>query len=213
MKKKIKAVLFDRDGTLLPSEDVYMKSITEAFRDQDIELTDEDRAFFVAKAPRQCFPELFKKYTFDPDRIEEVEKFHYDKMMEGVGFSEEVIDLILEVKKTYRIGLVTTSEPDTTFSVIKNSNFDGQFEVVITGNMFENKKPHPQPYLEAAKVLGLDPSECIVFEDSQTGVESAKSAGMICYAIPNEHTRNHDFSKADGILSHLDDIKTLLKRF
>jgi beta-phosphoglucomutase len=59
------------------------------------------------------------------------------------------------------------------------------FEVVVTAGDVSIGKPDPEPYLLTAKKLGAKPHECLVIEDSENGVRSAKAAGMICIAISN----------------------------
>ncbi|MFP5252366.1 MAG: HAD family hydrolase [Actinomycetes bacterium] len=62
---------------------------------------------------------------------------------------------------------------------------DGTFEVVVTGDAVTQGKPHPEPYRKAAAVLGIDPTEAVAIEDSNTGVRSAEAAGCRVLAVPN----------------------------
>jgi HAD superfamily hydrolase (TIGR01509 family) len=62
---------------------------------------------------------------------------------------------------------------------------DGSFAVVVTGDEVERGKPHPEPYLRAADLLGVSPSDCVALEDSPTGVASAVAAGVPTVAIPH----------------------------
>jgi HAD superfamily hydrolase (TIGR01509 family) len=62
---------------------------------------------------------------------------------------------------------------------------DGVFDVVITGDRVERGKPHPDPYLHAARLLGVDPRYCVAVEDSPTGVTSAEAAGVPTLAVPH----------------------------
>jgi len=59
------------------------------------------------------------------------------------------------------------------------------FGVVVTGDMVDNGKPHPEPYLEAAARLGVDPAACLAIEDSDTGATSAAAAGCTVLCVPN----------------------------
>lgn len=61
----------------------------------------------------------------------------------------------------------------------------GTFAVVVTGDEVTDGKPHPEPYLTAARLLGVRPKECVAVEDSPTGVRSAVAAGCRTYAVPN----------------------------
>ena len=61
----------------------------------------------------------------------------------------------------------------------------GTFKVVITGDAVQQGKPHPEPYLKAAALLGVDPADALAIEDSNTGVRSAESAGCTVLVVPN----------------------------
>ena len=79
----------------------------------------------------------------------------------------------------FRRGIKTASKKLSSAGII---DF---FEFVMSGDRAENSKPHPQIYLQAAEQLGLDPWECIVFEDSDNGVKAAHGAGMEVIQIPD----------------------------
>ncbi|HEX6148365.1 HAD family hydrolase [Nocardioides sp.] len=62
---------------------------------------------------------------------------------------------------------------------------DGTFDVVVTGDIVSHGKPHPEPYLKAARELRLDPADCLAIEDSNTGARSAEAAGCLVLVVPN----------------------------
>jgi beta-phosphoglucomutase-like phosphatase (HAD superfamily) len=78
--------------------------------------------------------------------------------------------------------------------------------VIVTGLDVPNVKPAPDIFLAAAQQLGATPSQCVVLEDAEKGVIAANLAGMRCIAIPNNHTRHHDFSKATRVCSSLKNV-------
>jgi HAD superfamily hydrolase (TIGR01509 family) len=61
----------------------------------------------------------------------------------------------------------------------------GSFQVVVTGDQVANGKPHPEPYLSAARLLGVDAADCLAIEDSDTGCRSAEAAGCTVLAVPH----------------------------
>ncbi|WP_246142551.1 HAD family hydrolase [Nocardioides rubriscoriae] len=61
----------------------------------------------------------------------------------------------------------------------------GSFQVVVTGDQVERGKPHPEPYLHAARLLGVDATDCLAIEDSDTGCRSAEAAGCTVLAVPH----------------------------
>ena len=67
-------------------------------------------------------------------------------------------------------------------------------------------KPAPDIFLLAARLLRVDPAECLVFEDAEKGVIAAHRAGMRCIAVPNDFTRHHDFSMATRVCASLREV-------
>ena len=70
-------------------------------------------------------------------------------------------------------------------------------------------KPHPEIYLKAADRLKIAPSEMMVLEDSQNGINAAAGAGAVAVAVPHEHTQHHDFSRATLVANRLNDPRVL----
>jgi sugar-phosphatase len=73
---------------------------------------------------------------------------------------------------------------------------------MITADDVENGKPHPEPYLKGAKLLGVSPAECVVIEDAPSGVRSAQAAGMKTIAVPTTYAVQ-DLQGADAIAADL----------
>jgi beta-phosphoglucomutase-like phosphatase (HAD superfamily) len=68
---------------------------------------------------------------------------------------------------------------------------------VVTLEDVQFPKPHPEPYLQAARRSGVGPGSCLAIEESERGLRSAKAAGIECWVIPNDLTRGADLSAAD----------------
>ncbi len=107
---------------------------------------------------------------------------------------------------TFRLAIASSSHKEEIIFLLKNQGLDGYFDLIIGGDMVRRKKPDPEIYLKAQQTLGFAPQECIAFEDSEHGLNSAKNAGIYGVAIPNEFTLNHNFSRADLILSSLTEM-------
>ena len=80
------------------------------------------------------------------------------------------------------------------------------FEVVVCRDDVSKAKPAPDAFLQAATMLGVEPSGCVVLEDAQKGVEAAYNAGMKCIAVPNQYTVRDDFSRATTIVPSLAEV-------
>jgi HAD superfamily hydrolase (TIGR01509 family) len=81
-----------------------------------------------------------------------------------------------------------------------------RFEHVVCAEDTERHKPHPDPFLKAAELLGVEPASCLVLEDSPNGITAAKAAGMRCIAVPSQITRPLDLSHADQRVESLEEL-------
>jgi len=84
------------------------------------------------------------------------------------------------------------------------------FSFFITEQDVKNLKPHPEPYLKAVDLSGCSKEQCLVLEDSYRGVQSAKAAGLTCYAIPDVLTKVQDFSVADKVLGGISEVPEIV---
>ena len=92
-------------------------------------------------------------------------------------------------------------------SVLQRFDLLSAFSVIVDGSEVERGKPDPQAYIVTAGRLGVDPAQCVVFEDAAVGVRAAKGAGMYCVAVRNPNAQTfQDLTPADVIASSFDEI-------
>ena len=84
----------------------------------------------------------------------------------------------LERHRGLRTGLATNAEPANVEFLLELAQLRPYFQAVVDGHQVRNPKPHPEIYLRAANLLGSEPGDCVVFEDSVAGIQSARAAGM-----------------------------------
>lgn len=94
-----------------------------------------------------------------------------------------------------KVGLASSSKNAKT--VIQLLHIQNEFDVIVDGTMITHSKPHPEIFLLAAEKLGLQPKDCLVFEDAEAGVEAALAAGMKCVGIGSVD----QLGKADRVIS------------
>ena len=102
--------------------------------------------------------------------------------------------------KGIKVGLASSSKNAQT--VIRLLQIQDEFDAVVDGSMINHTKPHPEIFLKTAAKLGVAPSECLVFEDAEAGVEAAMAAGMKCVGIGSPVL----LSKADKVFSKTSDF-------
>lgn len=113
-----------------------------------------------------------------------------------------VKDLLENIRRRgHKVALASSSKNAP--AVLKLLKIDNLFDAVVDGTMVKQAKPDPEIFLLAAHMLDKSPSECVVFEDAEAGVEAAKLANMKCIGIGNPQS----LSKADYVVSQLADFK------
>jgi beta-phosphoglucomutase len=112
-----------------------------------------------------------------------------------------VKELIANLKKAgLRVGLASSSKNART--VLNRLDISSEFDAVVDGSMITRTKPDPEIFLTAAAKLGVDPSECLVVEDAEAGVEAARAAGMMVIGIGSPIT----LQKAQRVFPKTSDI-------
>lgn len=182
------AVLWDMDGTLIDSEPYWMaeeRALVESFGGV---WTDEHAHALVGNAL-----EVSAQYILDHSPVELTVRQVVDRLMLGVMARIEgqmpwrpgAFELLEALRVSeVRLALVTMSwRPFTDLFV--GLLPEGAFDIVVPGDAVGHGKPHPEPYLTAAGLLGVRVEDCVAIEDSPTGVRSAVAAGVPTIAVPH----------------------------
>jgi HAD superfamily hydrolase (TIGR01509 family) len=116
-------------------------------------------------------------------------------------------ELLLRLKDAqFRLAVASSSVRADVDMVVQGLNIADFFEVLATGDEVAEGKPNPALFQLAANRLQLPVDQCVAVEDSNPGLQAAKSAGMKCIIVPHQHTAHQDFSTADKIVGSLDEV-------
>jgi HAD superfamily hydrolase (TIGR01509 family) len=107
---------------------------------------------------------------------------------------------------SHRLAVATNAARAEADLVLRNLALAPLLHAVITRENYAAAKPAPDAYLAAARALGLDPTACVVVEDTERGLIAARAAGMRVIAMPNDLTQDNDFTGATRRLTHLDEL-------
>ncbi|WP_245160605.1 HAD family phosphatase [Blastococcus sp. CT_GayMR20] len=190
----LRAVLFDMDGTLVETEQYWGEAMFELADTLGGRMSDSARAATVGSSMRRSMTILHA--DLGVHRTEEqlladarwVEERTAELMAGGITWCPGARELLTEVRASgLRTALVTTTPrrvADIVLATIRADLDDDPFDVTICGDEVPARKPDPSPYLQALAALGVAPGECVVVEDSLSGVAAGLAAGAAVLGVP-----------------------------
>jgi HAD superfamily hydrolase (TIGR01509 family) len=210
----MKAILWDNDGVLVDTEELYFRATREGLAELGIELDVADYIDVSLRRGASCF-ELASERGLAADRIEATRlrrNTRYEQLLrEGVELIDGVSDTLRALRGTTRMAIVTSTRPEHFALVHDRLGIRDHFELVLTGADYTRFKPDPQPYLMAAERLGLAPADCLVVEDTERGLASATRAGMRCVVIPRGLSAGGDYSSAFRVLKRTGELVPIVR--
>lgn len=181
------AVLWDMDGTLVDTEPYWMSAQSDLVRSYGSDWTHDDGLLLVGAGLWHSARVLQGRgVTMGQDEIiDHLTDRVIEQLVElGIPWRPGARELLTELREAgIRTALVTMSISRMAHHVADRLGFEG-FDVVVSGDDVEHAKPHPQPYLQAAELLGVDISDCVAIEDSEPGVASASASGATTVGVP-----------------------------
>jgi len=155
--------------------------------------------------------ELLKKVhnisTDTEELIDRKRKVVLEVLEHGIEAMPGLTDVIMEFEsRNLPLAIATAARRNRTELIVDKLGMAHHFSVFVTADDVKGVKPDPEPYIAAAAALGVSPQECIVFEDTDVGVQAAKAAQMKVVAVPNKYTEKMDFSQADIVKPSLADV-------
>lgn len=182
------AVLWDMDGTLVDSEHYWLASEKALAESHDAEWTEQDGHELIGNSLYESSKIIKTKIGSSMDTeaiVQHLTDSVVAQLAVSIPWRPGAQELLLELKKKkIKTALVTMSLHRMAVEVVGKIPFDA-FDVIVGGDDVARGKPFPDPYLKAAQLLGVDPKDCVAFEDSNTGLRSAEAAGTKAVGIPN----------------------------
>jgi len=185
----VKAAIFDMDNTVVLSEKYHIEATQAVLQEYDIDLDiDFFYQHYLGRGSTYVFRDLFKKHQIKDQLLQA--KSNKSKLYKEIITSkpldlvEGFLSFFKELKKRkVKTILASGSSIETIQITLKQAGIEDLFPEFTSADNLKKPKPAPDVFLEAAKKIKVNPSECIAFEDAYSGIDSAKSAAMTTIGI------------------------------
>jgi HAD superfamily hydrolase (TIGR01509 family) len=182
------AVLWDMDGTLVDTEPYWIDAEHELVAAHGGVWNDEFAHQLVGNALEVSAQLIIDQSGIPlsvPEIVDALLTRVISRVEQRVPWRPGARELLLELGQLGVPSLLVTMSWRSLADVVVRSLPDGAFDHLVTGDAVSHGKPHPEPYLEAVRLAGAQPADCIAIEDSPAGVRSATAAGVPTIAIPH----------------------------
>jgi beta-phosphoglucomutase family hydrolase len=187
-----KAYLFDCDGTIVDSMPLHYVAWKRALGEQGCPFPEERFYAWGGMPVRAIISALNEEHglSMPLEQTAHVKEQYYTEMIEDLKVIPEVLAHIEDQHGKIPFAVVSGSTRDSVETSLSALGLLARFDAFVCAGDYAKGKPDPEPFLTAARLLGVKPEECLVFEDAETGVAAAKAAGMAVVKVPLPHERN-----------------------
>lgn len=205
----IEAIIFDLNGTVLSDEKIYGSAFLSVLSEYGIE-TDTDYPHKGGIGVEENWVLFKNKYDIN-ESVENLARKTQDKYLSkitNVKLKPGFLDFVTFLKsKDVKLGLATSNTWQIWEGILNHTpELEGIFDVVTTAEEVGMKKPSPEIFILTADKLIVDPSDCIVVEDSASGIEAAKAAGMRVIGLYRDATHRLEIANADILVRNFTDL-------
>ena len=209
----VKACIFDFDGTVIDSEKYHYKAWREVANAIGTDMSYEEYLPFKSAGRQIVIPYLFKKVgkTLTDELYEKYHNLRQERILIALSELNEndimpgLLDYV-SLLKFKGVKLAVASSSAAAHVTAKRFNIFGLFDAFIDGESGLPNKPAPDLFLAAAKMLGVSPEDCAVFEDSVNGLKAGKNAGMKVIGFQTHFTDIADRVIDDFLSASLDTV-------
>ena len=200
------------DGVIVDTEPVHHYAFMKHFKQLNISVSHEMYASFTGNSTKNVYQKI--KDTFNlSHQVEDLvlaKRTIFNNAFDNkkdLYLLDGVAKLIKDLHQNgLQLILASSSAKVTIARIFNRFELHQFFSHVVSGEDFPKSKPHPAIFEQAVALSGTPPQHCIVIEDSTNGIKAAKAAGIYCVGYDSLHSKLQDYSLADLVISHFDEL-------
>ena len=205
---RYRAVVFDLDGLLLDTEDLWRGAETELFREHGQTFTFDDKLAVMGTSFEHTAGYFAERLGSAPEEGTALVNRLYE-IMEGllrlqVQGRPGAIELVDRLRGRVPMALASNSSRQLVSTALSTAGLTDAFDAIVTADDVDAGKPAPDISLLACERLGVRPEDSLALEDSPSGIAAAKAAGLACIAVPQ--FAETDVSEADRVIDSLEEL-------
>jgi len=179
------ALLFDLDGTMLITDPIHMAVFADLMAPRGLTV---DEAFYMAHIHGRLNVDFFAEFLpdeADPQALSDEKEAEFRRRLPRPFPAMPGVLAMLDAARAAGtpVAVVTNAKRANAEAMLNAIGARDHFAVIVSGEECRHGKPAPDPYLEAMRLLGAEPGRCIAFEDSPSGIRSARASGAYTVAI------------------------------
>ena len=176
----VKGLIFDLDGTIADTMPIHFTAWKNAAARYGIDFTTElfeQLAGIPLYKTVEKLNELFDK-NINPQEMGDAKEQEYEDNMDQAQPVEPVMEVIKKYHGKLPMAIGTGGSRKLSLKAMRMTGVDQYIDKLVSADDVDNHKPHPDTFLKCAKLIGVKPEDCLVFEDGKLGIQAAKQAGM-----------------------------------
>ena len=204
------------DGLLIDSEPFWRAAERRVLKTVGIEATDEAMHQSMGRPISEVIELWYRLHPWQGPTVEQITAEVVDEVIAQIKQKGELLPGVHHViemlsGKGLPMAIASSSPVKLIDAAVDALDLRQFFDHIYSAEHEEYGKPNPAVFILTAKLLGIDPHYCLVFEDAPSGVLAAKAARMQCIAVPHHSTKNHPFIQtADVIIDSLEQFNELV---
>jgi HAD superfamily hydrolase (TIGR01509 family) len=183
--------IFDCDGTIADNMPLHYRAWSMAMADFGGEYPEELFYAWGGRPTAVIVGLLNEKYglALDVDETVQRKEKYYLSLIPEVVPVPEVMEIVKSMHGTVPLSVASGGHRELVEATLDVFGIRDLFQAIVCAEDYERGKPHPEPFLLAAKLMSVPPEDCVVFEDSPIGIEAAKAANMAWVHVPGPMER------------------------